>query len=105
MGAIWGLGVGFGVWAYTMPFGALIEAGIFDRSILENGLMGIDILKPHQLFGLDTMTPLTQATFWSLTLNIGFYVGISLMGEQSVNEKTQANLFVDVMRYSVDSSH
>ncbi|MCP4298089.1 MAG: histidine kinase [Proteobacteria bacterium] len=103
IGALWGLAVGFGIWFYTMPFGALIEAGLFDRSILDQGLWGIEILRPHQLFGLDSLRPLAQATFWSLTLNLGFYVGISLWVEQSGTEKSQANLFVDVLRYSVGS--
>ena len=104
-GAISGLVVGFGIWLYTMPFGILVETGVFDHSILEQGLFGIGFLRPHQLFGLETLTPLTQAIFWSLTLNAGFYLGVSLLMEQSVTEKTQATLFVDVMRYSVDSSH
>ncbi len=105
LGAIVSIAIGFVIWAYTLPFGDLIITGIFPGSILTEGPFGISLLRPHQLFGLSTMSPIAHATFWSLLLNLTTYVGVSLFSKQSLREKTQASLFVDVMRYSIDQSH
>lgn len=100
LGAIVGLIVGFSIWGYTLPFAQLINIGVFPSSILTEGLGGIGWLKPNSLFGLDHMSPLAQATFWSLFFNTACYVGISLLTHQNVLEHRQASLFVDVFRYS-----
>jgi signal transduction histidine kinase len=36
---------------------------------------------------------------WSMTANIGLYVGVSLSGSQSAAERRQASVFVDVFRH------
>jgi Na+/proline symporter/nitrogen-specific signal transduction histidine kinase len=105
IGAIASISIGFVIWAYTLPFHDLIEIGFFPYSILSHGPFGISLLRPYQLFGLSTMSPIAHATFWSLLLNTITYVGVSLFSKQSLREKTQASLFVDVMRYSIDQSH
>jgi Na+/proline symporter len=73
LGALTGIIVGCSVWAYTLPFSQLIDTGLFSKSIMTEGLFNISWLRPHQLFGLETMTPVAQATFWSLILNISCY--------------------------------
>lgn len=105
MGALVGLLIGFSIWAYTLPFSQLVETGIFPISIITEGPLGFGLFRPYQLFGLNTMSPIAHATFWSLSLNTLVYVGVSLFTKQSLREKTQASLFVDVMRYSLDQSH
>ncbi len=102
LGALTGILVGWSVWGYTLPFSQLIDTGLFSTSIMSEGLFNISWLRPHQLFGLETMTPVAQATFWSLVLNIGCYIGVSLFTRQSALERGQANLFVDESRYSSD---
>ncbi|MBF0288041.1 MAG: histidine kinase [SAR324 cluster bacterium] len=99
-GAWTGLLVGFGIWGYTQLFSQLIQAGFFPQSILTEGLFGIHLLRPMQLFGLDSMSPISQATFWSLLLNTICYIAVSLMTRQDAIERSQANLFVDATRYS-----
>jgi len=102
LGALTGIIVGCSVWAYTLPFSQLIDTGLFSTSIMSEGLFNISWLRPHQLFGLETMTPVAQATFWSLILNISCYFGVSLFTRQNALERGQANLFVDESRYSTD---
>jgi signal transduction histidine kinase len=102
LGALTGIIVGCSVWAYTLPFSQLIDTGLFSKSIMTEGLFNISWLRPHQLFGLETMTPVAQATFWSLILNISCYFGVSLFTRQNALERGQANLFVDESRYSTD---
>jgi len=39
----------------------------------------IDWLRPEALFGVSGMDPLTHGVLWSLSLNLAFYVGVSLL--------------------------
>ena len=105
LGAVTGLLAGFVVWGYTLPFSQLINAGLLPSSILSEGLFGLSWLRPLHLFGLEAMTPISQATFWSLLINTGCYVGVSMITRQTALERGQANLFVDAFRYGRDSSH
>lgn len=105
LGALTGLSVGFLIWAYTLPFTHLIQAGWFPAAILSEGIWGTSLLKPTQLFGLDAMSPIAQATFWSLFLNTACFLGVSLLTRQSAEERNQANLFVDVWRYSLGEGY
>ncbi|MBF0287261.1 MAG: histidine kinase [SAR324 cluster bacterium] len=105
LGALFGLLAGFSIWGYTLLLSQLTQAGLFPQSILQEGLFGIEFLKPSQLFGIETMGPIAQATFWSLFFNTSLYIGISLLSPQRAEDRSQASLFIDVMRYSIDHSH
>lgn len=98
-GAFWGLLVGFVVWAYTLPLPTLAEAGFLSNDFIENGLLGIKILKPTALFGLSGVSPISQAAFWSLFFNISTYLVVSLLTIPSPIEHRQANIFVDIYKY------
>ena len=50
-GAAAGLLVGLLVWGYTLPIPTLAEVGILSTSIIENGLFGIELLKPYEFLG------------------------------------------------------
>jgi Na+/proline symporter/signal transduction histidine kinase len=97
-GALAGLAAGFAVWMYTLPLPFLIEAGWLPYTILADGPFGIAALRPHALFGLAGWDPITHALFWSMVANAGLFVGVSLLGRQSVLEYSQAALFVDVFQ-------
>ena len=99
-GAICGLMVGFVIWAYTLPLPHLVQAGLIPQSFVTNGLFGIGFLKPYQLFGLTHFNPVSHSVFWSMLLNAGVYVGVSVLSRQQAIEHTQAALFVEVFRYS-----
>jgi Na+/proline symporter/nitrogen-specific signal transduction histidine kinase len=95
-GALAGLSAGFAVWLYTLLLPAFAKSGWMGVDIVENGLFGIELLRPTKLFGLEGLDQITHAMIWSMIANVGTYVGVSLLGRQSAAEHSQATLFVDV---------
>lgn len=95
-GAMAGLLSGFILWAYTLVLPYQIEAGWFPLSILTEGPFGLAFLKPTAFLGLTGLDRLSHAFFWSLLLNAGTFVGVSLFTEPSPVEEEQARRFVDV---------
>ncbi len=97
-GALAGLLAGFGVWFYTLMLPALARSDWLPRGLLEHGPFGIELLKPLALFGLAGLDQITHAMIWSLIVNIGLYVVVSLASTQTAAEHRQASVFVDVFR-------
>lgn len=103
-GAISGLLLGFAVWAYTLMLPSLAKSGWLPSGFLEHGPWGIALLKPEQLFGLEGMDNLTHSLFWSMMLNAGAYVAVSVWRAPSARETSQALLFVDAFDRSEHSN-
>jgi len=99
-GALAGLTFGFVTWAYTLLLPSFARPGWLPTSFIESGPLGIELLRPYALFGLQGLDSLSHAMFWSMLANIGGYVVVSLLGRQSAIERIQAVLFVDVFRHS-----
>ncbi|MDH3596212.1 MAG: sensor histidine kinase [Rhodospirillales bacterium] len=99
-GAVTGLSLGFAVWAYTLLLPSFARSGWLPIEFIDAGPLGMGLLKPHELFGLQGMDSLSHALFWSMLVNIGGYVALSLRSHQSAIERIQAALFVDVFRQS-----
>jgi sigma-B regulation protein RsbU (phosphoserine phosphatase) len=97
-GAVTGLTLGFLVWAYTLIFPNLINAGWFPQSILEVGPWGLSWLKPTAFLGLRGLDELSHAFFWSMFFNVGAFVGVSLVTSPSPEEEEQARRFVEVFQ-------
>ena len=97
-GAITGLCAGFLVWTYTLLLPSFAKSGWLPLAFVAEGIFGIDLLRPEQLFGLDDFDNITHCLFWSMLANVGGYVGVSLLGRPTVAEHTQATLFVDALR-------
>ncbi len=96
LGAMAGLLLGFGLWAYTLMLPSIAKSGWWSTDFLQYGPWGITWLKPEQLLGLTGMDNLTHSLFWSLTANLAAYVGLSLWRGPSPAETSQALLFVEV---------
>ena len=96
-GALAGLFAGFAVWAYTLLLPSFAKSGWLPDGFLQNGLFGLSLLRPTQLFGLVGMDEITHCLFWSLLANIGAYTAVSLSGRPDAAETSQATLFVDAM--------
>jgi Na+/proline symporter/signal transduction histidine kinase/ActR/RegA family two-component response regulator len=94
-GAFAGLSAGFAVWAHTLFLPSLAEAGWLSADIMERGPWGAGWLRPHALFGIEGLDPISHATFWSLLLNLAALVGVSLATSPSAVERRQASAFVD----------
>jgi len=97
-GALAGLVAGFLVWSYTLLLPAVAQSGWLPIGLIEQGPLGIELLRPVELFGLAGLDHTTHAMIWSMIANTGAYMLVSLMGTQSADETRQAGLFVDVFR-------
>jgi Na+/proline symporter/nitrogen-specific signal transduction histidine kinase len=99
-GAQTGLSLGFAVWAYTLLLPSFARSGWLPIEFIHEGPLGMGLFKPHELFGLRGLDSLSHALFWSMLVNIGGYIALSLRSHQSAIERIQAALFVDVFRHS-----
>jgi Na+/proline symporter/nitrogen-specific signal transduction histidine kinase len=99
-GALTGMLAGFVVWTHTLLLPSLARSGWLSESVLEHGPFGIEALRPEQLFGLTGFDHISHGMFWSMLVNVGLYVGVSLFTHQSRTEQGQAVLFVDAYRGS-----
>ncbi|MFP4348796.1 MAG: ATP-binding protein [Thermodesulfobacteriota bacterium] len=98
LGALWGMVAGFLVWAYTLFLPSLVQTGLLSSEFVTEGPWGIALLRPFQLFGLEGFNNVAHAVFWSMFVNLGGYIGVSLFTRPSPMEHTQAALFVDVFK-------
>jgi Na+/proline symporter/nitrogen-specific signal transduction histidine kinase len=98
LGALWGMVAGFLVWAYTLFLPSLVQTGLLSSEFVTEGPWGIALLRPFQLFGLEGFNNVAHAVFWSMFVNVGGYIGVSLFTQPSPMEHTQAALFVDVFK-------
>jgi len=101
--AISGLLAGFLIWFYTLLLPSFARSGWLPVSFLLNGPFGIELLRPYQLFGLNMFDPISHSVFWSMLVNTGLLIGISLLERPSTMDRIQASLFVDVYRHSGDT--
>lgn len=100
-GALTGLLVGFGVWFYALPLRQFLEIGS-EPLTTTAGLAWY--LWPYVWMDATPLGLVTQTMFWSLLLNGGCYVGVSLFVRQSLFEQGQAGRFVDALNPS-DQRH
>ena len=89
-GAAMGMTAGLAVWCYTLLFPSLASPGL---TILTEGPLGIEALRPHALFGT-VAEPLNHGVLWSLSVNLLFYVLGSLSRASVPLERIQAAIFV-----------
>ncbi len=77
-GALSGLLAGFAVWIYCLLLPTFARSGWLPTSLLDEGPWGIEALRPGHLLWLQGMDELSHGMFWSMLLNIGLYVAVSL---------------------------
>ncbi|MDC9720347.1 MAG: PAS domain-containing hybrid sensor histidine kinase/response regulator [Gammaproteobacteria bacterium] len=95
-GALAGLGTGFSIWLYTLMVPNLSGLGFDTLSLVEHGLFGLNWLRPTSMFGLNGFDPITHATLLSLVLNIAAFVGVSYLTQARLQDRIQADHFVDL---------
>ncbi len=96
LGALSGLVAGFAMWSYTLMLPSIAKSGWLGSDFLTHGLLGFVWLRPEQFLGLQGLDSLTHSLFWSLLVNIGAFVGLSLWRPPAGQDASQALLFVDV---------
>jgi signal transduction histidine kinase/Na+/proline symporter len=104
-GAMAGICTGFAIWFFTAVIPSMVSSGFIDISVVNNGLFGIGWLKPLSLFGMQDMDSITHCFFWSMLFNIVLFVVVSLNSKQSALEIYQAEIFVDIFRYSAETEN
>jgi Na+/proline symporter/nitrogen-specific signal transduction histidine kinase len=98
LGALAGLLGGFLVWTYTLLIPSFARSGWLSDGFVSDGPLGLAALKPYALFGLEGLDAIPHALIWTMLVNVGLYVAVSLFTSQSVIERSQAVHFVDVFR-------
>ncbi len=96
-GAIAGLILGFVTWFYTLLIPSFVRSGWMQSEILEEGLFGIALLRPLELFGLTGFDMWTHSLFWTMFFNVGAFISISLMSHPSKEEEEQVPKFIDAL--------
>jgi Na+/proline symporter/nitrogen-specific signal transduction histidine kinase len=102
-GALVGLTMGFATWMYTLLLPSFALSGWLPDSFVTKGPWEIALLTPYALFGLVGFDPLTHSLFWSMAVNVGGYVAVSLLTRQNPTERIQATRFVEVFHQTTGS--
>ncbi len=93
-GAFAGIALGFAAWFYTLIIPALVKEGLASPALLAEGPLGVRWLRPTALLGLEGLDTLSHGVFWSLLLNVGAYLLVSILTTQDADERSQAAAFV-----------
>ena len=95
-GAYAGISVGFLAWFWTLIVPALVKEDVLLASVVSDGPFGVAALRPTSLLGLEGLDALSHGVFWSLLLNLGAYMLVSILTTQDADERSQAAAFVGV---------
>lgn len=101
-GVMAGLFSGMLMWFFCLLLPLLLPA---DSTIMTQGLLQIDWLKPHDLFYSGQLDVLTHGVFWSLAINVLFFIGVSKLSALTTLDFRQANAFIqtDSSPYNSDA--
>ena len=91
---------GIAVVFYTLILPFSIHALNGSDDLVQYGFAGIEILKPHALFGIDFLSPPAHAFFWSLLVNLFCYMTFSVIKKGNYRERNYAEMFVDSKNYA-----
>ncbi|MDN3640044.1 PAS-domain containing protein [Simiduia curdlanivorans] len=94
-GVLAGLLGGAGIWFYCLLIPALLGA---DHPLVTDGPGQIHWLIPTNLFGVDSVDPLTQGVFWSLLINCLLFYLVSSFSRFNALDIRQANAFTQLHR-------
>lgn len=98
-GAVAGIIIGFIICTYTLLIPYAIGFTNFEKTFINHGLFGIDLLKPFELFGLDYLNPVPHALFWSILFNLFAYMSVSVSFKGNYRERNYAEMFIDIDKY------
>ncbi|MFC6096068.1 ATP-binding protein [Flavobacterium qiangtangense] len=98
-GAVAGIIVGFLICTYTLLIPYAIGFTSLEKTFINHGLFGIELLKPFELFGLDYLNPVPHALFWSILFNLFAYMAVSVSFKGNYRERNYAEMFIDIDKY------
>ena len=99
LGVVSGLLVGFLICSFTLliPYG--VGFSDLTNSLINHGFLGIEWLKPFQLFGMNYLEPVPHALFWSLFFNTAVYAALSVSFKGNYRERNYAEMYVEIDKY------
>ena len=97
MGAFLGILSGFVMWIYTCMLPYAINANVLPKEILYNGLFGISLLKPTQLFGIVGLDFWSHCLLWVTIANVFVYVSVSILTLRKPTENETAELCINAL--------
>ncbi len=98
-GATAGIIAGFVVCTYCVLIPYATGVTHTGNTFINNGPFGIALLKPFALLGLDYLSPVPHAVFWSMFFNIFTYMAVSVSFRGNYRERNYAEMFVDIDKY------
>ena len=99
-GALAGLGAGFVIWLWCLFLPSFGEGVILPAQVMQQGPWGISWLRPWALFGIEGLDPLVHGVLWSMLINAGLFVVVSLFSFPSPMERLQGAQFVNIFQHS-----
>ena len=100
-GAAGGLITGFVVWLWTLFLPSFGVDAVIPASVMADGPFGIGWLRPQALFGITALDPVLHTVLWSMLLNAGVFVALSLLTFPTPLERLQGAQFVNVFEHSI----
>ncbi len=100
LGAKSGIIIGFLVCLYTLLIPYSYGLTNTTNTFIASGFLNIDLFKPLALFGLDYLSPISHAFFWSLLFNTMTYFAVSVSFKGNYRERNYAEMYIDVDKYS-----
>ncbi|MBL0102523.1 MAG: histidine kinase [Bacteroidetes bacterium] len=99
-GALAGIATGFVLWVFTLVIPSMVDSGMIQSDLVNEGLFGQAWLRPSALFGMEGFDSLTHGLFWSLLLNTAVFFIVSINSRHSAQEIYQGEIFVDIFKHS-----
>lgn len=88
-----GLSLGLVLWFYTLMLPQLVNAGVINSDIMQQGLSGLVWLSPTSMFGIE-LDSLSHGVLLSLGFNILAYLLVSMLTNVNLQDRLQAVAFV-----------
>ncbi len=94
-----GIMIGLLVVIYTLLLPIMANVVSPSSEFIEKGLFGYAWLRPSALFGLEYLTPESNAFLWSMSFNTVAFIGLSLSAKGNYRERNYAEMFVHHENY------
>jgi Na+/proline symporter/signal transduction histidine kinase len=98
VGVFAGLASGTLIWFISLMVPLLSHAEFLDPGLLVNGIFGLQLLRPDQLFGLTFSDSYTRGVVLSLTANVLTFYYVSRLDLTRLSDRLQAFAFVNKER-------
>ena len=100
IGALAGLSTGALIWFYCLFLPSFGPGAVLPQVVFDQGLWGLDWLRPYALFGSRGMDPVVHAVLWSALGNMLAFVAVSILTFPTPLERLQGAQFVNVFQHS-----